>query len=428
MSKRKFLSVFLCLFISATNVSTAFAKDVQAPADNLTNESLRTSINEGISNPKENTTPNETKDATPKEIDVNVPKPTLGWHKEKNIVYYIKSDNTKATGWNLIDSIWYYFNKDGSMATGLKAINGITYYLNDNGSMATGWKNASKNWYYFDNSGAMSTTWKFVDNYWYHFKTNGNMSTCGWNYINGSWYYLKQKGDMASGWLNTDGHWYYLNNSGDMAIGWKFVNGSWYYLYGAGNMINSGFQTIDGNLYYFYESGAMASATWLGQKYIYPNGRIIDASPSMCSSKTQYNLFVYMTDWNHQQDIDATAIRLHGGSTNNNCVYFLSECLRRVGFNIPRSTCNTTEISYILSQKGFEKSYNLSGLKPGDVVLSGWTHAFIFMGWADNNHDYAYIVDNQQSKFGQVMHLRKIYGSDKANDTDPSTHYFYYRY
>ncbi|SFB18745.1 hypothetical protein SAMN04488528_101656 [Clostridium frigidicarnis] len=206
------------------------------------------------------------------------------------------------------------------------------------------------------------------------------------------------------------------------------MDGYWYYFYDSGNMINSGFQTIYGTLYYFHEGGAMASGEWLGEKYIYPNGRIIDASPNMCNSKTQYYLFKYMTDKNNQEDIDATAIRLHGGSYSNNCVYFLSECLRRVGFNIPNSTCNTTQISYILSQKGFGKSYNLSSLRPGDVVLSGSTHAFIFMGWADDNHDYAYIVDNQKSKFGQVMHLRKIYGYDASNDTDPSTHYFYYRY
>ena len=120
------------------------------------------------------------------------------------------------------------------------------------------------------------------------------------------------------------------------------------------------------------------------------------------------------------------AIELHGGDTSNNCVFFTSEALRRVGIDLPLGTCNTYDLEDKLQAMGFVESYDLSQLKPGDIVFTnGYTHVYIFMGWSANG--YAYICDNQADRFdNKVLHLRNIYGDTDL--TDRATHFFYYPY
>ncbi len=64
----------------------------------------------------------------------------------------------------------------------------------------------------------------------------------------------------------------------------------------------------------------------------------------MTNSYTQYKLFNYMTNEKNREDVHLTSIKLHGGITSNNCVYFASEALRRAGVNIPLYTANTYQL------------------------------------------------------------------------------------
>ncbi len=131
-----------------------------------------------------------------------------------------------------------------------------------------------------------------------------------------------------------------------------------------------------------------------------------------------------MTDLGNQISVDRTAVALHGGITSNNCVYFASEALRRVGVGIPTSTCNTYELENELKYMGFVPCYDLSQLKPGDIVFTNnYSHVYIFMCW--DTDGYAYIVDNQSYNFdNKVLHKRQVY--QDTSITDRATHFYYY--
>lgn len=122
------------------------------------------------------------------------------------------------------------------------------------------------------------------------------------------------------------------------------------------------------------------------------------------------------------------AVALHGGITSNNCVYFQSEALRRIGFNISNSMANTIQFSNLLSQLKFKKDTNIGNLRPGDIVFTqGMTHTYMFMGWVNpGREDYAYVVDNQARSFGgQVLHVRSI-TNDSVQNTDGMAFFMYY--
>ncbi|MDO5038525.1 SH3 domain-containing protein [Clostridium sp.] len=141
-------------------------------------------------------------------------------------------------------------------------------------------------------------------------------------------------------------------------------------------------------------------------------------------SKVQENLYYYMMDPEHQKSVDVKAVKLHNGITSNNCVYFASEALRRVGVNIPEETGYTTNLEKALKNVGWKKVTNLNQLEPGDVCFAGEMHAYIFMGWANEEHTLAYVVDNQKALFNNnIYHERGLY--DGKNITATSHFYEY---
>ncbi|MGU8487710.1 N-acetylmuramoyl-L-alanine amidase family protein [Clostridium perfringens] len=344
-----------------------------------------------------------------------------GWvFENNNWVYYI--NNKVSIGWQYIDGYWYYFNPDGIMQTGWQYIDNQWYYFRPAGNMRIGWEKINDYWYYFNSDGVMQTGWQYIGNQWYYFRPAGNMRV-GWEKINDYWYYFNSDGVMQTGWQYIGNQWYYFRPDGNMRIGWEKINGYWYYFNSDGVMLKNITQSIDGQDYRFNSNGEMLSDIWDGATYINPDGIVLAPTPSMSNSYTQYKLFNYMSDEKHREDVHRTSIKLHGGITSNNCVYFASEALRRVGVNIPLYTANTYQLERELLSKGWKKSTDLTKLKPGDIVFSGSSHAFIFMHWYDS--DYAYIVDNQKKVFSEVLHKRKITGYDSVYDTYKSTHFYY---
>ncbi|MCX0367681.1 cell wall-binding protein [Clostridium perfringens] len=350
-------------------------------------------------------------------------KPLSGWQYINEHWYYFKSDGSLAKGWLDINGYWYYLDSNtGEMKTGLQEINGYKYYLDESGYMRTGWVKYDGDYYFFGSDGTMKTGW-INDGYAYYFLNRDGTIYTGWLNENGEKYYLGSNGDMKLGWQYIDNQWYYFRPDGNMRIGWEKINDYWYYFNSDGVMLKDITQSIDGQDYRFNSDGEMLSDIWDGATYINPNGIVLAPTPSMSNSYTQYKLFNYMSSEKHREDVHNTSIKLHGGITSNNCVYFASEALRRVGVNIPLYTANTYQLERELLSKGWKKSTDLRKLKPGDIVFSGSAHAFIFMHWYDS--DSAYIVDNQKKVFGEVLHKRKITSYDSTYDTYKSTHFYY---
>lgn len=146
-------------------------------------------------------------------------------------------------------------------------------------------------------------------------------------------------------------------------------------------------------------------------------------------SQSHYMLYYYMLNPDNQVSVHNRAVALHSGINNNNCVYFQSEVLRRMGFNISNSMANVVQFSNLLPKLGFKKDTNIANLKPGDIVFTqGNTHVYGFMGWVNpGKYDYAYVVDNQAWGFnGQVYHVRIIDTYDPLQATDAMAFFMYY--
>ncbi|MCI1945536.1 Ig-like domain-containing protein [Clostridium luticellarii] len=142
------------------------------------------------------------------------------------------------------------------------------------------------------------------------------------------------------------------------------------------------------------------------------------------------SLYNYLMNYDNRQSVLESAIELHGGDTSNNCVYFASEALRRVGLGVPTYVANTLTLTSVLESMGWKIGYDLSLLLPGDICFTtsygyGPTHTYTFMKWADpNSFDYAYICDNQGYDYGgNAYHMRNI---DFATEQKDALSYFMY--
>lgn len=154
-----------------------------------------------------------------------------------------------------------------------------------------------------------------------------------------------------------------------------------------------------------------------------------DYSNSSFHSTMQSNLYNYILNPNNEVSIHNRAVELHSGITVNDCVYFQSELLRRMGFSISNSMANVVQFCDLLPKLGFKKDTNIEDLKPGDICITqGYSHAYTFLGWVNpGKTDYAYVCDNQSRVFGgQVYHVRKIDTSDPVQGTDAMAFFFYY--
>jgi glucan-binding repeat-containing protein len=331
-------------------------------------------------------------------------------------------------GWYFLKGKWCYLDRNGNRLKGTETIDGKEYQFNDDGNVKDGWESdKDKIWYYYDRmNGVIKNDWKQISGIWYYFDKDGKMEK-GLQTIKGIKYFFNDNGAMATGWVKIDNSYYYFSGSGAMQYGWLTLNDKIYYLDGTSGIMASGDTVINGKKYRFSSDGSLIKNVWLDNyTYVNPSGETVNTSSNYSHSGTNYQLFKYMTNVNNQLSVDSTAVALHDGITSNNCVYFTSEALRRIGVNIPTSTANTYQLENILKNMGFVYSYDFSQIKPGDIVFTNnYTHVYIFMGW--DKDGYAYIVDNQRTSFGNsVLHKRLIL-QDTAT-TDRATHFFYYPY
>jgi hypothetical protein len=155
------------------------------------------------------------------------------------------------------------------------------------------------------------------------------------------------------------------------------------------------------------------------------------AAPRM-QSKLQTSLYNYLTVPANRNAVEKVARKLNRGNYRNTCVYFASESLRKIGYNVPKSVCNTRQLVSFLKSKGWKVSYNLNEMHPGDIcfttnhALGAPSHTHIFMGWVkEGSIDYAYIADNQSRDYnGHTYHVRNIRKRQKDKD---ATRFFMYK-
>lgn len=332
-------------------------------------------------------------------------------------------------GWYFLKGKWCYLDRNGSRIKGTSIrINGKFYEFNEEGNVREGWESDNdKNWYYYDRiNGLVKNDWKLVSAKWYYFNEDGVMQK-GSQVIKGVKYYLSDSGAMVTGWQKINNNNYYFCSTGGMQYGWLNLSDKVFYLDESTGVMVTGDRVINGKKYKFNSDGSLIKNVWLDNyTYVQANGETVNTYYNYSHSNTNYQLFKYMTDVNNQWSVDSKAIALHGGITSNNCVYFSSEVLRRIGVNIPVSASNTYQLENILKSMGFAYSYDFSQIKPGDIVFTNnYSHVYIFMCW--DKDGYAYIVDNQGASFGNsVLHRRKVL-EDTAT-TDRATHFFYYPY
>lgn len=159
---------------------------------------------------------------------------------------------------------------------------------NTNNSILTGtWKRDSKGWWFQTANGYPRNRWGLINGTWYYFGNDGYMKT-GWIQSNNAWYYLNRsnegvEGAMRTGWFYDSNYkdWFYLDRNGAMAIGWVQVNGTWYFLNpvsdGTRGIMKTGWQLVNGSWYYLNPisngtRGAMAANTWIGDRFVGPDG------------------------------------------------------------------------------------------------------------------------------------------------------------
>lgn len=330
-------------------------------------------------------------------------------------------------GWYFLRGKWCYLDRNGERIKGSKTIDGKDYEFNEEGNVREGWESENnRDWYYYDkDKGRIQSDWKQVDGKWYYFNEEGIMQR-GLQTIKGIKYYLSEHGDMLTGWVKIDDNFYFFSGNGAIKYGWLDLDNKTYYLDDVtGVMLSSTEKVINGKKYKFSADGSMVKNVWLDNyNYVQANGETVNTYYNYSHSNTNFQLFKYMTDVNNQLSVDNTAVWLHGGATDNNCVFFSSEALRRIGVNIPRSVANTYQLENELKGRGFAYSYDFSQIKPGDIVFTNnYTHVYIFMCW--DKDGYAYIVDNQRIMYGnQILHRRKVLVDTDISDR--ATHFFYY--
>ncbi|MGH4140274.1 hypothetical protein [Clostridium sp.] len=150
-------------------------------------------------------------------------------------------------------------------------------------------------------------------------------------------------------------------------------------------------------------------------------------------NKDVYN---FLQDKGNRIEVYNVAVELNKGSSENTCVYFLSEVLRKNNFEVPQETSNTEQLLSLLSENGFKKQSNYKKLIPGDICFTTDangeqsnfpTHTYIFMKWVkEGDYDYAYVCDNQAKDYkGKIYHIRNINVVAMANGFDKDAFAFF---
>lgn len=133
--------------------------------------------------------------------------------------------------------------------------------------------------------------------------------------------------------------------------------------------------------------------------------------PESVKNTTSYKVASYLQSDSNVDSVGHAAVALHGGDQSNNCVYFSSEALRRVGVNVPLSMANTKRYVPYLKSTGWKQNFNIGSIAPGNIafttndVTGNPSHTFVFLDWVNpDDHTEAYVADNQSSG----VHVRSM--------------------
>ncbi|BDR81826.1 hypothetical protein N072000002_20090 [Clostridium tetani] len=138
------------------------------------------------------------------------------------------------------------------------------------------------------------------------------------------------------------------------------------------------------------------------------------------------NIYKCLQDKNNRIEVYYSGVALNNGKSENTCVYFISEVLRKNNYNVPKDMANTESLINFLKKDGWKRKTDYKKLKPGNICFTtdGYgnkkgipTHTYIFMAWVkEESYDYAYICDNQAKDYeNKIYHIRNIKNVDKAN-------------
>ncbi|MBW9152924.1 N-acetylmuramoyl-L-alanine amidase [Clostridium estertheticum] len=187
---------------------------------------------------------------------------------------------------------------------------------------------------------------------------------------------------------------------------------------------NNVFNIIDAGTYSYYGTingtSLKVKAIITVETAITPTKPIIITTPTteLQSTVIGEKLFIYLTPSANVVSTLKAAVKLHGGVTINNCVYFSSEAMRRISVPVPIGVCNTHQYLNYLNSNKWSKTKDIKKLAPGSLCFTtndgtGYpTHTFVFMGWVnDGDYTIAYVADNQ----GQAVHTRSMLAK---GDTD----------
>ncbi|MCY6959782.1 hypothetical protein [Clostridium brassicae] len=161
-------------------------------------------------------------------------------------------------------------------------------------------------------------------------------------------------------------------------------------------------------------------------------------TPGEENSHLRKSVHTFLSDKKNRTIAFSDAIKLHNGKSENSCVYFVSEVLRKNNYEIPKNMASVANFIPFLKGKGWVKERNYKKLKPGDICFSTDnrgnkyglpTHTYIFMGWVkEGNYDYAYICDNQAKDYkNKIYHIRNMNIIDEANGNRKDAFSFFMR-
>ncbi|MBQ9871603.1 MAG: hypothetical protein IJM27_06670 [Eubacterium sp.] len=145
----------------------------------------------------------------------------VGWNKDGDRRYYVKSDGTRYVGQMFVGKgVSYYFDKNGYTKNGLFKAGKWIMFAEPDGRLFYGWKTIDGSRYYFQPSCSYAATGMMtIDDKDYYFDENGIMQV-GWIKYQGDWFYFRKNGVQASGWLKIGDARYYLDPTRVSGLRW----------------------------------------------------------------------------------------------------------------------------------------------------------------------------------------------------------------
>ena len=161
----------------------------------------------------------------------------------------MQSAAAPAEGWNTSGSEVRYYISAGSglvPAVGLRLIGEDYYYFDASGVMQTEWVQTADGWRYFMPAGTVPE--------------KGKMFT-GFQKIGSRFFYFDMNGVVKTGLIGVGRYTYFFKDSGDAGV--------------YGQSVMNGWAKYEGERYYFNARGRMIRNSWVKNRYVGPDGKML---------------------------------------------------------------------------------------------------------------------------------------------------------